>query len=73
MTVDASAMKAMKLVSALQHRVAVPLYSLSFPKKFSIGWHHLHVAVELGREVAVGDTYHLPGPHPMIAWSVNCH
>jgi len=41
MTVDARAMKALKLVSVLQHRVAIPLYSFSFPKKFSIRWRHL--------------------------------
>ena len=41
MTVDARAMKALKLVSVLQHRVAMPLYSLSFPKKFSIRCRHL--------------------------------
>lgn len=29
------AMKAMKLVSALQQRVSIPLYSLSFLEKFS--------------------------------------
>ena len=41
MTVDARAMKALKLVSVLQHLVAIPLYSLSFPKKFSIRCRHL--------------------------------
>jgi len=38
MTVDA---RALKLVSVLQHLVAIPLYSLSFPKKFSIRCRHL--------------------------------
>jgi len=36
MTVDAREINALKLVSVLQHLVAIPLYSLSFPKKFSI-------------------------------------
>ena len=34
MTVVAIAMNALKLVSVLQQRVAIPMYSLSFPKKF---------------------------------------
>ena len=41
MTVAAIAMKAEKLLSVLQHRVAIPLYSFSFPKKFSIRCRHL--------------------------------
>jgi len=36
MTVDAREINALKLVSVMQHLVAIPLYSLSFPKKFSI-------------------------------------
>jgi hypothetical protein len=32
----AAAMKAVKLASVLQQSMAVPLYSLSFAKKFSI-------------------------------------
>jgi hypothetical protein len=38
MMVAAMAMNAEKLVSVLQQRVAIPLYFLSFPKKFSIRW-----------------------------------
>lgn len=41
MTVAAMAMNAVKLVSVFQQRMAIPLYSLSFPKKFSIIWRHL--------------------------------
>ena len=41
MIVAAMAMKAPKLSSVLQHRVAIPLNSLSFPKKFSIRCRHL--------------------------------
>ena len=41
MIVAAIAMKAEKLLSVLQHRVAIPLYSFSFPKKFSIRCRHL--------------------------------
>lgn len=41
MTVAAMAMKAEKLLSVLQQRVAMPLYSLSFPNKFSIRCRHL--------------------------------
>lgn len=41
MMVAAMEMKAPKLSSVLQHRVAMPLYSLSFPKKFSIRCRHL--------------------------------
>ena len=36
MMVAAMATKAEKLLSVLQHRMAIPLYSFSFPKKFSI-------------------------------------
>ena len=55
MTVDAREINALKLVSVLQHLVAIPLYSLSFPKKFSIKVTPLvGIAVELGREAAVG-------------------
>jgi hypothetical protein len=43
MTVAAIAMNPLKLVSVLQQRVALPLYSLSFPKKFSIRCRHLQV------------------------------
>ena len=39
--VAARAMKAEKLLSVLQHLVAIPLNSLSFPKKFSIRCRHL--------------------------------
>jgi len=35
---------ALKLVSVLQQRVAVPLYSFSFPKKFPVRWRHLQVS-----------------------------
>ncbi len=41
MMVAAMAMKAAKLVSVLQQRVVIPLYSLIFPKRFSIRWRHL--------------------------------
>ena len=41
MTVAAMAMNAEKLVSVLQQRIAIPLNSLSFPKKFSIRCRHL--------------------------------
>lgn len=41
MTVAARAMKALKLSSVLQQRMAMPLYSLSLPKRFSIRWRHL--------------------------------
>ncbi len=41
MTVAAMAMKAKKLLSVLQDRVAIPRNSLSFPKKFSIRCRHL--------------------------------
>ena len=41
MTVAASEMNALKLSSVLQQRMAMPLYSLSFPKKFSIRCRHL--------------------------------
>ena len=44
MPVGASAMKSLKLVPVLQQRVAVPLYSLSFPKKFSIRCRHVQVS-----------------------------
>ena len=43
-TVAASEMKALKLSSVLQQRMAIPLYSLSFPKKFSIRCRHLQVS-----------------------------
>jgi hypothetical protein len=36
MTVATMAMNALQLVSVLQQRMAIPLYSLSFPKKFPI-------------------------------------
>jgi hypothetical protein len=35
-TVATMAMNALQLVSVLQQRMAIPLYSLSFPKKFPI-------------------------------------
>jgi len=41
MTVAAIAMDALQLVSVLQQRMAIPLCSLSFAKKFSIRWRHL--------------------------------
>ena len=44
MTVAAMAMNALKLVSVLQHRVAAPLYSFSFPKKFPVRRRHLQVS-----------------------------
>jgi hypothetical protein len=40
-TVAAIEMNALKLASVLQQRIAIPLYSLSFPKKFSIKCRHL--------------------------------
>ena len=40
-TVAARAMNALKLASVLQQRIAIPLYSLSFPKKFSIRCRHI--------------------------------
>ena len=39
--VAAIEMKAEKLVSVLQKRVAMPLLSFRLPKKFSIRWRHL--------------------------------
>ena len=41
MTVAARATKALKLSSVLQQRMAMPLYSFSLPKKFSIKCRHL--------------------------------
>jgi len=41
MAVAAMAMNAAKLVSVLQRLFAIQLYFLSFPKQFSIRWHHL--------------------------------
>lgn len=41
MTVATIAMNAEKLLSVLQHLVAIPLYSFNFPKKFSIRCRHL--------------------------------
>lgn len=38
------AMNALKLASVLQRRVAMTLYSLGFPKTFSIRWRHLYVS-----------------------------
>ena len=40
-TVAAREMNALKLSSVLQQRMAMPLYSFSFPKKFSIRCRHL--------------------------------
>ena len=44
MTVAAREMNALKLVSVLQQRAVIPLYSFSFPKKFPIRWRHLQVS-----------------------------
>ena len=41
MTVAAKEIKALKLSSVLQQRMMIPLYSLSFPKKFLIKCRHL--------------------------------
>ncbi len=41
MMVATMEMKAPKLSSVLHHRVAIPLYSFSFPKRFSIRCRHL--------------------------------
>jgi hypothetical protein len=38
-------MNALKLSSVLQKRMAIPLYSLSFPKKFSIRCRHLYLSL----------------------------
>jgi len=40
MRVAASAMNAVKLWSVLQERIAIPLFSFSFPKKFSMRCRH---------------------------------
>ena len=41
MMVAAKEMKALKLSSVLQQRMAIPLYSLSLQKKFSMRCRHL--------------------------------
>jgi hypothetical protein len=44
MSVAAMTINALKLVLVLQQRVSIPLYSLSFPKKFSIRCRYLQVS-----------------------------